>query len=114
MAKQRVKKGDEVVVIAGKDRGLKGTVLAVNPETGKVIVEGVNRITKHVRVGESDGNFSGRSKTGGLVHTEAPIDASNVMPLVSHEGKEIGTRTGTRVNDDGTRSRVSKRTGEEI
>jgi large subunit ribosomal protein L24 len=114
MAKLRVKKGDEVVVIAGKDKGLKGTVLAAYPATGKVIVEGVNRVTKHVREGESSGNFSGRSKTGGLVHVEAPIDASNVMPLVSHEGNEVGTRVGVKTNEDGTRTRVSKRTGEEL
>jgi len=114
MARMRVKKGDEVVVISGRDKGLHGRVLAALPDVNKVIVEGVNRVTKHVAEGQSQSNFSGRSRTGGLVHVEAPIDASNVMPLVSKDGKDIGTRVGVEVAEDGTKKRIAKATGEEI
>ena len=65
----KVKKGDEVVVIAGKDRGVKGKVIAANPETNRVVVEGVNRVTKHTAVGTS----ARGAKTGGIEHIEAPI-----------------------------------------
>ena len=57
----KVKKGDEVVVIAGKDRGIKGKVIAADPETNKVVVEGINRVTKHTRVGTTAREESGRN-----------------------------------------------------
>jgi large subunit ribosomal protein L24 len=120
MPGMHIRKGDEVQVIAGKDRGLRGRVIAVLPEEQRVIVEGVNRVKRHTRVGESQRG----AKTGGIVTQEAPIHISNVM-LVDPDGKKA-TRVGFRREEvsktrpDGstytaTRSvRVSKRTGKDI
>jgi large subunit ribosomal protein L24 len=104
----KVKKGDEVVVIAGKDRGVKGTVISVDRVTRKVVVEGVNRVTKHTRVSTT----ARGAKSGGIEHVEAPISASNVM-VVDGEGK--ATRVGYRVDDDsGKNVRISRRSGKDI
>ena len=111
----KVKKGDTVVVIAGKDRGVKGKVLEANPETNRVIVEGVNRIKKHTRVSTTQRG----AKTGGIVTQEAPIHVSNVM-VVGSDGK--ATRVGSRIEEiqgeDGQvtrkRVRISRRNGEDI
>ena len=120
MPGMHIRKGDQVQVIAGKDRGLTGRVIAVLPEEQRVIVEGVNRVKRHTRVGESQRG----AKTGGIVTQEAPIHISNVM-LVDPEGKQA-TRVGfrreevTKTRPDGstytaTRSvRISKRTGKDI
>ena len=79
----KVKKGDEVVVIAGKDRGVKGKVIAANPETNRVVVEGVNRVTKHTAVGTS----ARGAKTGGIEHIAAPINAWSLRPpSISNDG----------------------------
>ncbi len=117
----RIKKGDLVVVIAGTrqakggDRGKTGRVLDVDLERQRVLVEGVNRVTKHVRAGQS----ARGSRTGGLVHTEAPIHVSNVA-LVDPE-TDGPTRVGIRletVERDGrertARVRVAKRSGKDI
>jgi large subunit ribosomal protein L24 len=104
----KVKKGDEVVVIAGKDRGVKGKVIAANPETNKVVVEGVNRVTKHTRVGTTNRG----AKSGGIEHIEAPISASNVM-VIDTEGK--ATRVGYRRDDESGRNvRMSRRSGKDL
>jgi large subunit ribosomal protein L24 len=103
----KIKKGDEVVVIAGKDRGKTGKVLAAIPEENKLIVEGINRVTKHTPVSS---NARG-AKTGGIVHQEAKIDVSNVM--IVEEGK--ATRVGYRRDDEtGRNVRVSRRTGKDL
>ncbi len=86
----RIRKGDTVQVIAGKDRGLVGRVIAVLPEQGRLIVEGVNRVKRHTRVGQSQRG----AKTGGIITQEAPIHVSNVM-LVDPDGKKA-TRVGYR------------------
>ena len=104
----KVKKGDEVVVIAGKDRGIKGKVLEVNPLTDKVIVEGVNRVTKHTRISTTNRG----AKAGGIEHIEAPINASNVM-VIDGEGK--ATRVGYRRDEESGRNvRVSRRSGKDM
>ena len=120
-----VKKGDRVQVIAGKDKGVKGTVLAVDPKNRRVTVEGVNKVTKH-RPDRSNQAQSRTKDKGGLIHTEAPIDASNVQLLVKADGKEVVTRVGyerrevTKRRADGTeyettRSvRIARKTGKEI
>ena len=114
MSSMNIRKGDRVVIIAGKDKGLVGKVIESYPRDRKVLVEGVNRITKHTKVGESNRG----AKTGGIVHQEAPIDASNVMLAVEVDvdgsKKTVGTRTGFRVEANGTKVRVAKRTGEDI
>ena len=84
MATMKIKKGDNVKVITGKDKGKEGKVIAV--KDGKVIVEGVNMITKHSKASQAN-------PKGGIIHQEAPIDVSNVMYV--HKGKvtRIGFKT---------------------
>ena len=120
MPKLRIKKGDLVQVISGKDRGVKGKVIEVVPEAERIIVEGVNRIKKHTKIGQ---NARG-AKTGGIITTEAPIHVSNVMIIDPEDGRP--TRIGYRREQvekrrpDGStygaeRSvRVSRRTGKDI
>jgi len=104
----KVHKGDEVVVIAGKDRGVKGKVIAADPITNKVVVEGVNRVKKHTRLSTT----SRGAKAGGIEHVEAAISASNVM-VIDGEGK--ATRVGYRRDDEsGKNVRVSRRSGKDI
>ena len=103
----KIKKGDTVVVIAGKDKGAKGKVIQAYPARDRVLVEGVNRIKKHTRVSQNQRG----AQSGGIVTQEAPIHVSNVM-LVGPDGKP--TRVGRKTAEDGKRVRVSRRTGEEI
>jgi large subunit ribosomal protein L24 len=110
MAKLRIKKGDIVLVLSGKDKGLTGKVITAYPDTDKVLVEGVNRIKKHTKVSQTQRG----AKTGGIITQEAPIHISNVQLVVEVNGKKVGTRTGVRVDDHGNRVRVARRTGEDI
>ena len=103
----KVKKGDTVQVIAGKDKGAKGKVIQSYPTRNKVLVEGVNRIKKHTRITQTQRG----AQSGGIVTQEAAIDVSNVM-IVGDDGKP--TRVGYQVNDDGRKVRISRRTGKEI
>ena len=98
----KIKKGDTVKVIAGKDNGKEGKVVSVDQKTGKVVVEGVNMITKHTKPNAANPN-------GGIVQKEAPIDGSNVMLV--YKGKT--TRVGFDFKD-GKKVRVAKATGEVI
>ena len=100
MASLKIKKGDTVKVIAVKDKDKEGKVLAV--KDGKVIVEGINMVSKHTKP-------SMTNQQGGIVEKEAAIDASNVMLI--HEGK--ATRVGFKV-EDGKKVRVAKTTGKVI
>ena len=102
MASMKIKTGDMVKVIAGKDKDKEGKVIAVNKKDNKVLVEGVNMITKHTKP-------SMANQQGGIVHQEAPIDASNVMLL--HEGK--ATRVGFKMDGD-KKVRFAKSTGKVI
>jgi large subunit ribosomal protein L24 len=102
MASLKIKKGDTVRVIAGKDRDKEGKVLAVDAKKGRVVVEGVNMITKHEKP-------SAMNQQGGIVNKEAPIDISNVMYL--HKGQP--TRIGFKF-EGGKKVRVAKSTGETI
>jgi large subunit ribosomal protein L24 len=118
-----IKKGDVVRIIAGKDKGAEGKVIAVLPEQNRVIVEGVNRVKRHTKVVNQGGRAG---TTGGIITQEASIHASNVMLLTEVDGKKVPTRIGAKRVDvtknraDGTsyaaqRSvRVSTRNGEEI
>jgi len=103
----RVRKGDTVVVIAGKDKGAKGRVIQAYPDTGRVLVEGVNRIKKHTRISRTQRG----AQSGGIVTQEAAIDVSNVM-VVDSDGKPA--RVGYRTDDEGKRVRVSRRSGKDI
>jgi len=110
MPKMHVKKGDTVVVIAGKDKGATGKIIAAYPREQKVLVEGVNLVKKHTKIGQS----ARGAKTGGIITQEAPIHSSNVMPVVDADGKKVGTRVGYRLDDDGRKTRVAAKTGEDI
>ena len=106
----KVKKGDTVLVIAGKDKGAKGKVILAYPDSDRVLVEGVNRIKKHTAISTNQRG----SQSGGIVTQEAPIHISNVM-VVDADGKP--TRLGrSTVETDGKvrRIRVSRRTGKEV
>ena len=103
----RIKKGDTVQVIAGKDKGQQGKVIQAYPDTDRVLVEGVNRVKRHTK---SDPNDT-RVKTGGIITQEASIHVSNVV-LLDSDGKP--TKVGIRRNDEGKNVRVAKRTGKDI
>ena len=111
----KIKKGDQVIVISGRDKGKTGRVLEVLKDSDRLVVEGVQRVTKHTKVGQSQRG----TRTGGIETIEAPIHISNVM-LVDPETKK-GTRVGYRteqVERDGrtrnVRVRVAKRSGKDI
>ncbi|NLE69434.1 MAG: 50S ribosomal protein L24 [Clostridiales bacterium] len=103
--KVHVKSKDEVIVIAGKDKGQKGKVLAVSPKTGRVTVEGVAMVTKHQK-------SRAQGQPGGIIRKEAPIDASNVMLVCQKCGKP--SRAGRKILDDGKKIRTCKKCGEQI
>lgn len=102
MASLKIKKGDTVKVIAGKDKDKEGKVIAVNPKKNTVLVEGVNMITKHAKP-------SMANQQGGIIHQEGPIDISNVMYV--HKGK--ATRVGFKMDGD-KKVRFAKSTGDVI
>ena len=102
MSTMKIKTGDTVKVIAGKDKDKEGKVIAVNKKDGRVLVEGVNMLTKHTKP-------SAQNQNGGIVTQEGPINASNVMLVV----KGQTTRVGFKV-EDGKKVRIAKKTGEVI
>ena len=102
MSARKIKKGDQVRVIAGKDIGKEGKVLLVNTKKDTVVVEGVNMISKHTKP-------SAANQNGGIIEKEAPLHISNVMYL--HKGKP--TRVGFRMDGD-KKVRYAKTTGETI
>ena len=102
MSTMKIKKGDTVKVIAGKDKDREDKVLAVNKKDNTLIVEGINMVTKHTKPNAAN-------QTGGIVKQEGPIDASNVMYL--HKGK--ATRVGFKLDGD-KKVRIAKSTGEVI
>ena len=103
----KVKKGDTVMVVAGRDRGAKGKVIAAYPRLDKVLVEGVNRVKKHTRIRTTQRG----AKTGGIVTQEAPIHVSNVM-VVDSDGRP--TRIGYRIDDNGQKVRIARRSGKDL
>ncbi|MEK8109308.1 50S ribosomal protein L24 [Micromonospora sp. M12] len=103
----KVKKGDTVVIIAGKDKGAKGKVIQAYPRQDKILVEGVNRVKKHTRISTTQRG----AKTGGIVTQEAPIHVSNVQVLDS-DGKP--TRVGYRFDDNGQKVRIARSTGKDL
>ena len=100
MSTMKIKKGDTVRVIAGKDKDKEGKVLAVNKKDGKVLIEGVNMLTKHTKP-------SAANQNGGIVHQEGYIDMSNVMYV--HKGQT--TRVGFKMDSD-KKVRFAKKTGQ--
>ena len=105
----KIKKGDHVLVTAGADRGLEGTVILVYPDKDKVLVQGVNMIKKNTKV-----DYQGRrgAKEGGIVNQEAPIHVSNVQ-LIDPDSKKP-SRAGYRVNEDNKKVRISRASGKDV
>jgi large subunit ribosomal protein L24 len=103
MAGLFVKKGDTVLVRAGKDRGAKGKVLMTSPSTERVLVEGVNRVKKHTRIQTTTRG----AQEGGIVHQEAPIHVSNVQVVCPSCGK--ASRIGHRKDDEGRSVRFCRK-----
>ena len=103
---QKIKKGDEVIVVAGKDKGRRGTVVRVLRDTNKVVVENVNMVKRHMR-----GNPQ-RGESGGIQEKEAPVDLSNVQ-LYNHKAGK-GDRVGIKVTEDGSKSRYFKSNNEPV
>ena len=101
----KIRKGDRVVVLKGKDRGKEGVVMRVIPSDGKVIVDGVNVATKHQKPTRS-------TMQGGIIDKDMPIDASNVAIVSPKDGK--ATRVGYKLDDEGKKVRICKRTGVEL
>jgi large subunit ribosomal protein L24 len=105
----KIKKGDHVVVTAGKDKGASGTVIAAYPDRGKVLVQGVNMVRKNKKV-----TYQGQrgAKEGGITTEEAPIDVSNVQ-LADPDSKKPA-RVGYRYDEDGVKVRVARPSGKDI
>jgi large subunit ribosomal protein L24 len=103
----RIKAGDEVVVIGGKDRGKRGKVLRVDPRSDRLYVEGLNIVKRHQRPRQVAG-AQRSEQVGGVIEKEGPIHTSNVMVLDPKDGKP--TRVGIEI-EDGVRFRVAKRSG---
>lgn len=101
---RKIKKNDDVIVISGRDKGKKGSVLLVLPKKDRVIVQGVNMVKRHTRA------TAGQS--GGIVEKELPIHVSNIAIVDPDGGK--ATRVGFRILEDGRKVRVAKRSGEMI
>ena len=102
----KIRKGDQVVVIAGRDNGKRGRVLEVKPGEGKVKVEGVAIVKKHQRANP------GNNRGGGIIDKEAYINISNVQLIDPQSGKP--TRVRYQVNEDGTKTRVAARSGHSL
>lgn len=100
---QKIKKGDEVVVLAGKDKGRRGSVIQVMPKDGAALVSGINMVRRHQR--------QTASREAGIIAKEAPIDLSNLAVADPKDGKP--TRVGFRL-EDGKKMRFAKRSGEVI
>ena len=99
----KIKKGDRVQIMAGKDKGKQGEITQVMPTEGRVIVGGANMVKRHTRPSQTS--------AGGILEKEAPLAISNVMIL---DGKDKPTRVGFRLNKDGVKERFAKSTGDAI
>ncbi len=100
----KIKKGDRVVLLTGKDKGRQGAVLKILPKDNRVVVEGLNMVQRHTRPSQAD-------PQGGIKHKEASLHLSNVA-IVDSNGKP--TRVGFKILDDGRKVRVAKRSGDLI
>ncbi len=101
----KIRKGDTVIVIAGNDKGKTGEVIATIPKKNRVIVQGVNIVTKHQKPNP-------RNNTGGRIQKEAPLHVSNVMYYDKQEKK--GVRLGYQILDNGEKVRISRASGKAI
>ena len=106
----KIKKGDHVIVVAGRDRGRTGLVIAAFPDRGKVLVQGVNVVKKNKKV-----SYQGQrgAKEGGITHEEAPINVSNVQ-LADPDDNKKAARVGYRFDEDGNKIRIARPSGKDI
>lgn len=104
MLKMKIKKGDQVIVVTGRDKGKKGEVIRSMPKDGKLLVKGINMVKRHQRPTQT--------APGGIVEKEAPIDVSNVALVDPKTGS--ATRVGFKVLEDGRKVRVAKKSGVQI
>ena len=106
----KIRKGDHVIVVAGRDRGRSGLVIAAYPDRGKVLVQGVNVVKKNKKV-----TYQGQrgAKEGGITHEEALIDVSNVQ-LADPDDDKKAVRVGYRFDEDGNKIRVARPSGKDI
>ena len=106
----KIRKGDHVIVVAGRDRGRSGLVIAAYPDRGKVLVQGVNVVKKNKKV-----TYQGQrgAKEGGITHEEALIDVSNVQ-LAEPDNDSKPARVGYRFDEDGNKIRVARPSGKDI
>ncbi len=102
---RNVKKGDMVAVITGDDKGKTGEVIRVFPQAQKVLVQGVNRVYRHLRP-------SRKHPHGGRIQKEMPISISNVLPIDPKTNQP--TRVGFRINEDGSKERIAKKSGQSL
>ena len=100
----KIKKGDRVVVLQGKDRGKEGEVMRALPSVGKVIVDGVNVAKKHQRA-------TSATMQGGIIDKDMPMDVSNVALICPKDG---ATRVGYKISDTGAKSRICRKCGQEL
>lgn len=100
----KIKKGDKVVVLVGRDRGKTGTVNKVMPDEGRALVSGVNMVKRHQRASQTE--------AGGIIEKEAPIQISNLAIADPKTGEP--TRVGFKITEDGKKVRVAKKSGEVI
>lgn len=110
MTKTKLRKEDEVIVIAGKEKGKVGKIVSINNKTNTVIVKDLNKVTKHKKPSQSD-------TEGGIKIFEAPIHASNVALILKKGTKTTPatyTKLGIKINKDGTKKRIAKKTKKEI
>lgn len=105
MSVQRLQKGDQVIVIAGKDKGKKGKIMRLLKDDDRVVVEGVNLVKRHMKPNP-------RMQQGGILEREQPLHASNVMLVDPSTGK--GTRVKVKTDEKGVKVRVAVKSGEEI
>jgi large subunit ribosomal protein L24 len=101
----KLRKGDRVVVLTGKDKGREGTIIRVLPQVGKIVVEDVNVARRHTKPRQAGAQ-------GGIIDKPMPLDASNVAVLSPRDGRP--TRVGYRRGDDGAKIRVCRRTGDDL
>ncbi len=102
--KIKLKKGDEVIVLTGKDKGKKGKIVRVIPDIRKVVVTDINKYKKHQKPGNNE--------PGGIIEKDMPLHVSNVAFFDSKENK--GVRVGYRINKDGKKIRINKKSEKEI
>lgn len=102
--KLKIKKGDEVIVLTGKNKGSKGEVLSISPTDSRVVVQGVNVVSKHQKPSQLS--------AGGITKKELPIHISNVALVDPKSGK--ATRAGYKVDKDGNKTRIARKSGETV